>query len=436
MEEDLQGLSDKRNALSRRESPLSGIRVLDLTRLWSGPLTGRILADLGAEVIHIVGRATLSGAPVSAETACRLGIYPENRPGERPWNRLSSDHDFHRNKKSLTLELQTPEGRELFKRLVRKSDVVLENFSPRVMANFGLTYEELKKIRSDIIYCSLSGYGHCGPKRDDVAYGSNIEAFSGLSSLTGYTKEGPLLAGNPFPDAAAALHGAAAVLTALVFRQRSGQGQHIDLSQAESAACLIGETVLAFGLTGEVPRRRGNRHLYYAPHGCYRCRGEDQWLALAVFEEEEWRALARIIDRPDWLKEEKLAHPRQRVADQDELDQAITAWTEKRTPDEAMTLLQKAGVPAGAVRKANELLDDPHLGERGFFVTITHPECGPRRYCSLPIGFSGFQLSPGRPAPCLGQDNDYILQELLGFSEEEVKDLEEKGVVGDRPLAS
>jgi len=425
-------LSDKGGLEEKMEAPLSGIRVLDLTRLWSGPLAGRILADLGAEVIHILGRATLAAEPVSTETARRLGIYPENRPGERPWDRVSTDNDFHRNKRGMTLELHIPEGAEVFKRLVGVSDVVLENFSPRVMPNFGLDYEELKKIRPDLIYCSLSGYGLTGPAREEVAYGSNIEAFSGSAFLTGYADGDPLPAGNPWPDAAAALHAVSAVLTALLFRRKTGQGQRIDLAQSESALCLMGEVILAFGLSQERPRRQGNRHSAYTPSGCYPCRGEDQWVGLAVLDEAERRALARLLGRSDGLGDEGFSHPRRRDR-QEASDQGITAWTRRRDPEEAMTLLQEAGVPAGAVRSAEELLADRHLKERGFFVEVVHPEWGRRKYVRLPIGFSGCPPPPQRPAPRLGEDNEEILRGLLGLSEEEVRNLEKKGIIGNRP---
>ena len=206
---------------------LEGIRILDLTRVWSGPLAGRVLADLGAEVIYIVGRVTVSAYRHLPNAAEMMGIFPDNDPGERPWNRMSQANDFGRNKLGLTLELNTPEGVDIFKRLVKISDVVLENFSPRVMPNFGLDYVVLRKINPSIIMCSMPGYGLTGPYRDYVSYGTNLDPATGLASLMGYPGEEAHMSGNAYPDPVAALHASGAILTALYHRNRTGQGQHI-----------------------------------------------------------------------------------------------------------------------------------------------------------------------------------------------------------------
>jgi crotonobetainyl-CoA:carnitine CoA-transferase CaiB-like acyl-CoA transferase len=413
---------------------LTNIRVLDLTRVWSGPLAGRILADLGAEVIHVVGRSTVPSSPISPETARLMGVFPENDPGERPWNRRSSDNDFHRNKLGLSLELNTPEGVTLFKRLIKVSDVVLENFSPRVMSNFGLDYATLNAIQPGIILCSMPGYGMTGPYRDYVSYGTNLDPFSGLASLMGYAGEGAHLSGNAYPDPAAALHAVGAILTALFHKGRTGQGQQIDLSQAESATCLIGETVLGSALNGKIPDRKGNRHPLFAPQGCYPCRGEDRWVAIAVSTEEEWRALCRIMGHPEWVGEKRFSEPADRYLHQDELDERIAAWTSQRSPEEVMYLLQESGVPCGAVWNAADLLNDTHLKERGFFLELDHPECGTRKYCSLPIKFSETTGLPSRPAPCLGEHNTYILNKILGLSPEEITRLMENSTLGMVPI--
>ncbi len=413
---------------------LTGTRVLDLTRVWSGPLAGRILADLGAEVIHIVGRATVSAAEITLETAQMMGIFPDNDPGKRPWNRMSQVNDFNRNKLGVTLELNIPEGIAIFKRLVKISDVVLENFSPRVMPNFGLDYPALKEINPGIILCSMPGYGLTGPYRDYVSYGTNLDPFSGLASLMGYPEEGAHMSGNAYPDPAAALHATGAILTALFHKIRSGQGQHIDLSQAESATCLIGETVLGYALNGKIPPRLGNRHPVHAPQGCYRCKGDDQWVAIAVASEREWEALCRVLEHPEWIKDERFADSNNRRKNQNDLDEIIETWTGQHTHLEAMRRLQEAGVPAGAVLDAAELLANEHLRARDFFLEINHPEVGPRKYCGLPIKFSNGTTPPRKPAPCLGEHNEYILGKLLGLSQDEITRLEEKNIIGTRPI--
>jgi crotonobetainyl-CoA:carnitine CoA-transferase CaiB-like acyl-CoA transferase len=414
--------------------PLEGIRVLDLTRVWSGPLASRVLADLGAEVISILGRITINKIRYSPEMAKILGNFPDNEPGERFWNRSSVNIELGRNKLGLTLELNTPEGVDLFKQLVKKSDVVLENYSPRVMPNFGLSYNALKDLNPAIIMCSMPGYGSGGPFRDYVSYGTNLDPASGLASLMGYPGDSAHMSGNAYPDPAAALHAASAILTALYHRLQTGEGQYIDLAQSESATCLIGEAVLGYALNHKIPRPNGNRHPAFAPHGCYRTRGEDQWVVIAVRSDDEWVSLKSAMGDPPELEAERFADMLQRCQHQDELDEWIQAWTSQHTHEEVMTLLQNRGVPAGAVWNAEELVADPQLNARGFFWEIDHPEVGTRKYCGFPVRMSHVPQWPHHPAPCLGQHNAYVLKKVLGFSDEEIQKLEEAGVIGTEPI--
>jgi len=413
---------------------LKGTRVLDLTRVWSGPLAGRILADLGAEVIHIIGRVTVSAYQHLPEAAEFMGIFPENDPGENPWNRMSQANDFSRNKLGLTLELNTAEGIDIFKCLVKISDVVIENFSPRVMTNFGLDYAILSEINPGIIMCSMPGYGLTGPYRDYVSYGTNLDPATGLASLMGYPGKEAHMSGNAYPDPVAALHASGAILTALFHKNRSGKGQHIDLSQAESAICIIGEAILGYSLNKKVPPRIGNRHPVYAPHGCYRCQGEDKWIAIAVSSEKEWEALCKVLGHPEWVTGEEYSDDNKRHQNHNGLDKLIESWTLQHTHYEAMALLQEVGVPAGAVLDAAELLGDEHLRERHFFLKVDHPEVGPRKYCYLPIKFSSIRENRSRPAPCLGEHNEYVLSEVLGLSRDEIEELEEKNIIGRKPI--
>jgi len=412
---------------------LEGVRVLDLSRIWSGPLAGRILADLGAEVLRITSRATLPVSRVTRKVAEIMAVFPENDPGERPWNRTALINDLGRNKLDLTLELNTPEGIDIFKRLVKISNVVLENYSPRVMPNFGLDYPVLNEINPGIIMCSMPGFGLTGPYRDYISYGTNLDAASGLASLMGYPDRGPQMSGNAYPDPAAALHAASAILIALFYQRRTGKGQNIDLSQCESATSLIGEVILGYALNKKIPPRRGNRHPYYAPHGCYRCKGEDKWVVIAVRSEEEWTAFTEAIGSPAWSHDERFAGRTGRWENQDEIDRLISEWTIDHSHYEVMEKLQNAGVPSGAVLNAAELLTDPQLDARGFFWEIDHPEVGPRKYAGLPIRLSETPATARRPAPCLGEHNNHILGEILGLSKAEIAQLEEKGVIGTSP---
>jgi benzylsuccinate CoA-transferase BbsF subunit len=250
----------------------------------------------------------------------------------------------------------------------------------------------------------------------------------------GYPEEGAHMSGNAYPDPAAALHATGAILTALFYKQRTGKGQHIDLSQAESATCLIGEAVLGYTLNGKIPIRLGNRHPVYAPQGCYRCKGEDRWVVINVSTEKEWEALCRVMGRLDCLKNERYFDLNKRWKNHDEIDKKIEDWTSRHTPYEAMHILQEAGVPAGAVLDAADLLADEHLRERNFFLEIDHPEVGPRKYCGLPIKSSNVHGPSQRPAPCLGEHNEYILEKFLGLSQEEIVQLKEKDIIGTQPI--
>jgi crotonobetainyl-CoA:carnitine CoA-transferase CaiB-like acyl-CoA transferase len=414
---------------------LEGLRVLDLTRVWSGPIAGRQLADLGAQVIHVTGRVTLAGAIPPPEVAKILAVYPDDDPGERPYNRQSMGNDFNRNKLEITLELNTPAGVDIFKKLVKISDIVLENYSPRVMPNFGLDHPALKEINPGIILCSMPGFGSTGPLRDWVSYGTNLDPASGLASLMGYPGEEAHMSGNAYPDPAAGLHAVSAILTAVFHQRRTGKGQFIDLAQSESATVLLGEAALGYSLNGKLPERMANRHPAYAPQGCYPCRGDEKWVAVAVSSDQEWAGLGQAMGYPEWFDDEKFFDQKSRWENQDELDKLISAWTAERDPIAVMADLQAAGVPAGAVLNAAELTANEHLHARGFFWEIDHPEVGPKIYAGQPFKMSGTPLTLRGPAPCLGQHNEYVLKELLGYSEEEIAALKERDVIGTEPFA-
>jgi len=249
----------------------------------------------------------------------------------------------------------------------------------------------------------------------------------------GYRDEDPMMAGNAYPDPVASFNAANAILTALFHRKRTGRGQYINLSQAEASTCLLGETVLGYAMTREVPPRMGNRHRAHTPHSAYPCKGEDKWVAIAVGSEEEWEALGDAMDNPGWMKEPRFADSLSRSAHQDELDGLIAGWTRQYTHYEAMHRLQAAGVPAGAVLDASELMSDPHLNDRDFYWEIDHPEAGRHRYCGFPIKLSGTPARVRRPAPCLGEHNEYVLGEILGMSEKAIADLEARKVISKVP---
>jgi len=343
---------------------LERIRVIDLTMAWAGPMATYMLADMGAEVIKV-------------ESIQR--IDPWRTQGTRPqedgwWNRSPGTNWVARNKYSLTLDLGHPRGAALFKQLVKIGDVVAENFSPRVMENWGLHYPVLKEINPDLIMVSMPGSGMTGPWRLHAGFGPSVEQMSGMPTLLGYLGDEPrihnvgLLPADPFSG----LNGAVAVLMALHWRQVTGRGQYIDVAQNEALTCTIGDAIMGYTLNRKVQGRRGNRHPFMAPHGCYRCQGDDMWAVIAISSDEEWQSFSRAIGSPAWTREERFADSLGRWQHQDELDKLIEAWTAEREHYQVMHLLQAAGVRAAPVLTAPELLSDPHLGERGFFETCDH----------------------------------------------------------------
>ena len=413
------------------ELPLEGLRIISLSQVYAGPYAGKLLADMGAEVIKI-------------ESAVRSGrggrqpqpgaVYPDGQPGETPYNRSAYYNELNRNKYAVGLNLSREQGWEIFKKLVAISDVVLENFSPRVMANFGLDYPTLRQIKPEIIMVSISAYGQTGPYRDYVSFGRGIEAMSGLSQVTSYEDSQPLGPGIAYADATAGLHAAFATLVALRHRRRTGKGQHIDLSLRESLIPLLSEHLLDYSMNRRSPQRRGNRDSSAMFQGCYRCRGDDAWIAIAICDDGEWRAFCSALGNPPWTTEERFATSSRRQQNQRDLDRNIERWTTGHQPDEAMCILQQAGIRAGVVRSADELTRDPHLWERGFFEMVTHPEAGTHAYPGISWKLS---RTPGRirmPAPCFAEHNDYVFGGLLGMSQEELAKLAEEGVIATVPL--
>jgi crotonobetainyl-CoA:carnitine CoA-transferase CaiB-like acyl-CoA transferase len=360
--------------------------------------------------------------------------FPEGDTGERSYNRFAYYNEVNRNKYAITLDLTKPLGVGVFKRLVKVSDVVVENFSPRVMGNFGLDYPVLREVNPEIIMVSISGYGQDGPYRDYVAYGGGIEAMTGLSQLTGYPDAEPLTPGIAYADATAGLHAAFAILAALYYRRRTGRGQYIDLSMREALTPLLGEFIMDYAMNGRAARAMGNRHPFMAPHGCYRCQGEDKWIAITISSDEEWRSLCYAMGNPSWASEERFGDSLRRRENQDELDRLIEEWTSRYGHRQLMDMLQRGGVAAGAVLNVAELVDDPHLEERGFFQPLSHPEAGTHLYPGVSWRMGKTPGSLRFPAPCFAEHNEYVFGQLLGMPAEDISRLAEEGVTANEPL--
>jgi benzylsuccinate CoA-transferase BbsF subunit len=398
--------------------PLSGIRIADFTWVWAGPFATLQLAHLGAEVIRI---ETQSRVCVTR----RIPPFADGQPGP---NRSGYYNQYNQGKASISLNLKHPEALEIARKLVAVSDVVAENFAAGVMDKMGLGYEALTKIKPDIIMIAMSGYGAVGPESAYVSYGPAQVPLSGLSSLTGFPGFPPMHVGFSYGDPNGGLHGAFAILAALLHRARTGEGQYIDLSQWETSVAVLGEGLMEQVMNG-APPRMGNRDPYMAPHGLFRCQGDDRWVSIAIANEEEWHGLGAGMGRPELATDPRFASQAARKRHEDELESVISAWTETLTAEEVAARLQAAGVAAFPALTNKELAMDPHLRNRGYFVELPHPEVGIRQHAGAPWVFSDTPCQVRRPAPCLDQDTDEVMQRVLGYSATEVAALRARGVL-------
>ena len=403
-------------------APFEGLRVIEVTNSWAGPLCGMYLADLGADVVCIERSFT---QPTRGQHFAGAQVWP------RFYNRGAAWNQFNRNKRAISLDLATAEGREIFLRLVERADVVLENNSARVFPNLGLSYETLAERNPRIILCSMSGFGATGPEAHHLGLGSNIEAAAGLIARTGYAPGDFFATGSFQADPITGTHAFLGVVAALWERERSGRGQHLDMALSESGALFATEPLMDYRLTGHVAEPRGNRSLSIAPQGAYRSAGEDCWLAIGVESDEQWLSLAAAIGRPELGP--RYPDARARRAAHDEIDAAIEEWSAPLDHNEATRRLQAAGVPAGPVLANWEIVADPHLFRRGYWVDTVHPEIGFQRWEGIPWRFSGTPPPPrARAAPLFAEHNDEVLREL-GVTDDELAGLRERSVISDEP---
>jgi benzylsuccinate CoA-transferase BbsF subunit len=409
--------------------PLEGIRVADFTWVWAGPTCTLQLAHMGAEVIRME----------STRRVCAIRMlppWPDNMPGP---NRSGYFNQYNQGKRAILLDISKPEGAEIAKKIVAMSDVAVENFAGGIMNRLGLGYEDLRTVKEDLIMISMSGYGQTGPDAGFVSYGPAQVPLSGLSQLTGYIGSNPMHVGMSYGDPNAGLHAAFAVLSALVYRERTGEGQYIDMSQWESTMSAIGDGIMNYTMNGEQPPRMGNRVPDMAPHGMFRSLpGEpplegfppdDRWISIVVATEDEWQALCRVMGRPELASDPRFATLADRKANEDDLEAEVTAWTITRDPFDAMRALQAAGVAAYPPQMNKELDADPHLNARGIFVEKEHPEVGVRRHVGIPWRMSDTPCEVRRAAPVMGQDNDYVFGELLGYSSDQIADLAAREII-------
>lgn len=386
----------------QRRGILDGIRVLDFTWMLAGPFATRILADAGAEVIKVQSARTAKGGEDNG-----TGYFAT-------WNR---------NKRSVTLNLDHPDAQELAFRLAVKSDVVMENFSPRIMENWGLAYDRLSGAKPDLIMASISAMGRTGPWRDYVGFGPTFHALSGLTHEMSRGLSTPVCLGHAYGDTIIGLYVALAVLAALRLKEATGVGQYIDLSGYEAVCSVLGPLLMRADAKGNAAGERPG------VESTFRCRGTDRWCVIAPSHEDEWRALWSVVDLPG-LPSTRFTTTEGCVAQRAQLEDIISRWAAGRSPEEAVSLLQAAGCPAGIVQDARGLGKDKGLANRSDFIALQHPLLGKTVSDRTPLFFGRPETSCWRSAPLLGQDNEYVFKKLLGLSDEEFGDYVDSGVIG------
>jgi crotonobetainyl-CoA:carnitine CoA-transferase CaiB-like acyl-CoA transferase len=409
----------------------SKLRVLDLSMFWAGATCAELLGELGMEVIKIES----CRHPDPDRIVTQGLLYLNNELGDAPWNCGMINLRRHRNKLGITLDLSHAEGRDIFLKLVAMSDIVVENFRMGVMEKLGIDYNVLKDTNPRIILLSVSSQGESGPER---TYGSNAEilAFtSGVRSISDYENEIGMFTATNIPDPLSGTVSAGFALGAIRHRRKTGEGVHVVISQRELLTGCIGDVVMDYSMNGRIPQPEGNTHPFYAPHGCYPCKGQDSWIALVVKDDDEWERFCEIMGMSELVGDSRFTGGLNRWHHREEIDKVIVSRTITYDRKELMDLLQKKGVTASALLSVPDLMENAHLKERGYWDTIEDPRPGFGTYICKGKGFTLSRTSmktDGR-APDLGEHNTYVYGELLGMSDAELKRLEENGIIGTVP---
>jgi crotonobetainyl-CoA:carnitine CoA-transferase CaiB-like acyl-CoA transferase len=396
-----------------RGLPFAGLKVADFTWLMAGPVATKYLADHGATVV----RVETSNPP------CRLraaGPYLDGVPGA---NRSQFFGDFNTSKLSIAVNLKNEAGRDVARRLIEWADVVVENFTPGTMDDLGIGYEWAKTVNPSVVYASSCLMGQTGPAASFAGYGYHAAALAGFYEVTGWPDLPPDGPWSAYTDVVSPRFFAAVILAALDRRRRTGEGEHIDISQAEAALTFLSPQFLDFEVNGRIATRQGNRSDVYAPHSIYPCAGEDQWCAIAVETNEQWKALREAMVGPQWAQDTRFDSAEGRLAAQDKLDAGISEWTKERGPYEVMEVLQKAGVPSGVAQRSSDLMNDPQLKHRGFHRYLDHPEMGNVPYSGHQFRIRGYDSAPLFAAPCLGQHSEQVMRDILAMSEQQMAEV-------------
>lgn len=405
-----------REALSDSQGPMEGVIVLEATNNMAGPMAGTVLGDLGAEVIKI--------DPPNVGDLLR---YTSPFVGERSLETSSFHLTISRNKKNVTLNLKAPEGRNLFMQLVKKVDILIENFKPGTMDKWGVGYQEVKKARPDIVYVSVSGYGQFGPLNYKPSYDAVGQAYGGLMSVTGYPDSPPTRCGFGIADTVAGWQGAIGALAALHYRNRTGKGQHVDVSQVDTIIYATDQGITATANAGFEWKRMGSQHPSVSPYDAYPCKDGHVFLAVAL--DAHWVRLCKILGREDLIDDPRTAHTPDRSLNRDLLNKVVSDWTKTMTVAQVIDLCDEAQLVACPIMTLKQIVEDRHLQEREAVVEMDHPIAGRIKTTGSATKYSLTPVRHRSPAPLLGQHNADIYGGWLGISQEELGRLKENGII-------
>jgi benzylsuccinate CoA-transferase BbsF subunit len=389
------------------KSVFKDIKVVEFTIFGIGPLAGKLFADYGAKVIRVE----------SADRPDPTRLFPAYKDGKTGVNRSYFWANQNTTKLSMSLNLNHPEAIKVAEQLVEWADIIIENFRPGVLEKWGLSYEEMRKINPQIILARLSNMGHSGPYSGQRGTGGTLQSLAGFTYLTGWPDREPAPPFGAICDQYPPLLAVTSIISALLYRRRTGKGQYMEFSQLEDSILYLSPLILDYQANDHILNRMGNRSLCAAPHGVYRCKGADRWCAITIFTERQWQSFCEVIGNPLWSREKRFSTLTVRKENEDALDRFMEEWTMKKTPEEVMTLLQTAAIPAGVVETVEDMFNDPQLRHRNHFVKLEHPELG--SYSARNYAFRMSRTScKMKAAPCLGEHTEFVCREILGISDD------------------
>ncbi len=402
------------------------LRIVDLTNGWAGPMATCLLGDFGAEVIKVESPSHMDWWRGSG-----LQGSPD---GPKLYEQSPTFNTVNRNKIGIALELTHPRGRELFKELIRVSDVLVANYPPRILRKLEIDFDALSAVNPKLVMVTLPAFGNTGPESEYVGFGCTTEAMAGITGVSGYAGGPPQMVSNAIGDPVSALNACFASLVGMFEQERRGAGISVDLSHVEGLLPLNAEALLDYTVNDRVQEPIGNRHRTMAPHGCYPCAGDDGWVFISIASDAEWEKFCQVLGQPAWTQKEELATAVGRKAAENTLDEHIAAWTKDQEHTAVMEQLQQAGVTAGAVLSGPEVMSDAHLAAREFLLAIDREAAGMHLYPGFVPAFHPKPSEVHHPAPCFGEHNAKVFGDILGLTEEEIQQLESERIISQEPV--